>query len=376
MKRIIGNPVGVPNPKTDWLQKDSNKADALLNKPTTIEGYGITNAYTKEETKTLISKYDTVTLQAMYNEVIEPSPERWFMVSGEKVLSLNEEYEAEYSSSSVTSLVIPFQIGQITIEWISHSYSWASAISLPQNIKDVRLPNSIKHIGRNAFADNINIETVNIPSSCQEIWQHAFKGCTSLQNVITPIKPNYELSVDAQAFQGCTNLNNIDTIIDGVKTIPMACFESCGVTNVTISESTDTIENYAFRYNDKLNSITILNSNCTFYDNAIVNPPEGFVMRGYKNSTAKDYALAKEYTFIAIDEPSAGGTDVDLSDYATKEYAMETAITEANASTSALRAEIYATYYNKTEVDNITGDINSALEEIIAIQNQLMGVSE
>ena len=30
------------------------------------------------------AKYDTVTLQAMYNEVIEPSPEYWFDFDGEE----------------------------------------------------------------------------------------------------------------------------------------------------------------------------------------------------------------------------------------------------------------------------------------------------
>ncbi len=31
--RIIGNPVGVPNPKTDWNQTDPTKSDYLKNKP-------------------------------------------------------------------------------------------------------------------------------------------------------------------------------------------------------------------------------------------------------------------------------------------------------------------------------------------------------
>lgn len=40
-RRIIGNPVGVPNPQTDWLQRDGIKSDFLKNKPTTLEEYGI-----------------------------------------------------------------------------------------------------------------------------------------------------------------------------------------------------------------------------------------------------------------------------------------------------------------------------------------------
>lgn len=35
--RIVGNVVGVPNPKTDWNQTDETKSDFLKNKPD-IEG--------------------------------------------------------------------------------------------------------------------------------------------------------------------------------------------------------------------------------------------------------------------------------------------------------------------------------------------------
>lgn len=39
MAKIIGNPVGVPNPKTNWNQTDETKADVLLNKPTKLSQF-------------------------------------------------------------------------------------------------------------------------------------------------------------------------------------------------------------------------------------------------------------------------------------------------------------------------------------------------
>lgn len=39
MAKIIGNIVGVPNPKTDWNQTDPTKADYLMNKPTKLSQF-------------------------------------------------------------------------------------------------------------------------------------------------------------------------------------------------------------------------------------------------------------------------------------------------------------------------------------------------
>ena len=38
-KRIVGDVVGVPNPKTDWSQTDETKADFLKNKPTKLSQF-------------------------------------------------------------------------------------------------------------------------------------------------------------------------------------------------------------------------------------------------------------------------------------------------------------------------------------------------
>jgi hypothetical protein len=38
-KKILGNVVGVPNPKSDWNQNDETKADAILNKPTKLSQF-------------------------------------------------------------------------------------------------------------------------------------------------------------------------------------------------------------------------------------------------------------------------------------------------------------------------------------------------
>ena len=55
MSKIVGNVVGIPNPQSDFNQNDPTKADYIKNKPTTLSGYGITDAYTKDEVDEKIS---------------------------------------------------------------------------------------------------------------------------------------------------------------------------------------------------------------------------------------------------------------------------------------------------------------------------------
>lgn len=342
--KIIGNVVGVPNPKSDWQQQDSRKSDFIKNKPTTLEGYGI-----KEEVKRLISascgggsgsglsedlktKYNVATLQAMYNEVIEPSPEHWFIFDAETktITGMNyEEYGHEYSTIAITDLVFPFQINGVIVENIGQS---GTIISVTPNIKNVRLPNCVKKIGAIAFNNNKHIETINIPTSCTLIDVGAFVSCEKLKEVITPVKPNWELRIGSTCFASCGSLNNIDTIIDGVKTIPNAAFAYACVRNVIIPESVEEMKSNCFGAT-MLNCITILNMQCKIdadaFDNSVnttlYHLPN--VIKGYNNSTAETFANEHGIQFIALD-------------------------------------------------DNGLGYIETALDSIIAIQNELMGVSE
>ena len=324
--KIIGNVVGVPNPKSDWSQTDSKKSDFIKNKPTTLEGYGI-----KEEVKSLISasgggsgsglsedlktKYDTATLQAMYNEDIEPSPEHWFIFDEESkaIIALNHEC-SEYADSGITDLVFPFQINGMKVEKISTKPNYE--VTLPSNIKNVRLPNCIKIIDEYAFEGNSSFKTINIPTSCMKIGNFAFHCCSSLETVITPIKPNYELDIEPCVFSGCEALNNVDTIIDGIKVISSGCFVSTSIEHIIIPESVDSIESDAFNPQMHLKTATILNPNCQISSGAfegLYGTSDIFTIKGYKGSTAETYANAKGIKFIALDEAGGSG-DVDLSD--------------------------------------------------------------
>lgn len=352
-----------------------NKAD----KSDTLAGYGIGDAYTKEETEALVRaaggagfpdelkvKYDAATLQAMYNEVIEPSPDEWFIFDAntKTITGMNyEEYGPEYSTIAITDLVFPFQINGVIVENIGQS---GTRISVTPNIKNVRLPNCVKKIGAIAFDNNKYMETINIPTSCTWIDVGAFASCEKLKEVITPVKPNWELRIGNTCFASCGSLNNIDTIIDGIKTIPYTAFSYASVKNVIIPESVEEMKSNCFGAT-MLNCITILNMQCKIdadaFDNSVnttlYHLPN--VIKGYNNSTAETFANDHDIPFIALDE--------DVID-----TAMSIAITEASAAKDEMQSYVTSNYYDKTEINNKIGDISTALTELHAYaENTYLG---
>lgn len=299
----------------------------------------------------LKTRYDTATLQSMYNEVIEPSPEEWFTFDSEAqaITGLNEEYEDVYSSDDVIDLVIPYSIGGVIVKRIGSN---AFSDMMPENIQNVRLPNCITHIGREAFFGG-KFMSINIPTSCMAIESSAFRYNERLHEVITPIKPNWEILLGAEVFYNCKNLNNIDSIINGVKTIPYSAFYEISAKNVVIPESVDSLAKRSF-YINGLNCFTVLNKDCVFdvetFGNMDDNPCFPALIKGYKGSTAETYAKNNGIPFMSIE-----GTEV--FDKADKTDTLEGyGITDA---------------YTKTKIDGLYNNLHRMIlsADNLAIQN-------
>ena len=173
----------------------------------------------------------------------------------------------------------------------------------------VRIPVSVKTIGKCAFENCTHIESLNIPDSVTSIEEQAFYKCTSLKSITIP---DSVTSIGQEAFNKCTSLES--TIIpDSVTSIGKGAFMNCkSLKSVTIPASVTIIGEFAFRYCPNIETVTILNPECTieYHNNFITNANEGFVnntaaIKGYKGSTAEDYARELGYSFIALDEAPA-----------------------------------------------------------------------
>lgn len=122
---------------------------------------------------------------------------------------------------------------------------------------EVVVPNSVKIIGKEAFADCIGITSVVLPDSVQEIGVSSFRRCHALTSVVIP---NSVQKIGAQAFSGCSSLASV-VIPDSVQKIAEAAFAECSsLASVTIPNSIQKIDEHAFFRCSSLASITIPNS--------------------------------------------------------------------------------------------------------------------
>ena len=122
---------------------------------------------------------------------------------------------------------------------------------------NITIPNSVKNIGKGAFAYCKNLTNVTIPNGVTSINYDTFGFCSSLTNITIP---NSVTSIDNYAFSYCYSLKNI-TIPNSVTSIGWCTFEHCSsLTNITIPNSATSIGDSAFRYCYSLKNITIPNS--------------------------------------------------------------------------------------------------------------------
>lgn len=128
--------------------------------------------------------------------------------------------------------------------------------------------------------DNLkNLAAVNL-NAVETIRDYAFFNDSALTAVAIPASVK---TIGSSAFENCTALSNV-TIANGIKTVGSYAFYNTALKGVVVPATLNSIGNYAFGYEENLNTNTV-----SPYD-----PTEtvvsGFVMGGYSNDTAAKYA--------------------------------------------------------------------------------------
>ena len=72
----------------------------------------------------------------------------------------------------------------------------------------INIPNSVKSIGREAFADCVSLQSFVIPKSLEVLEYGTFKGCTGLESVTFPVE-NALKKVESRAFYNCASLESL-----------------------------------------------------------------------------------------------------------------------------------------------------------------------
>lgn len=86
----------------------------------------------------------------------------------------------------------------------------------------VTLPDTVKTIGKYAFAQNHSLEKFNIPTGIERIPAECFFNCDSLTNIVLP---ESVAEIDNMAFRWCESLENVE--IPGVVKIGDCAFQKC-----------------------------------------------------------------------------------------------------------------------------------------------------
>ena len=151
------------------------------------------------------------------------------------------------------------------------------------HMTEIKIPDGLKYIGRNAFYGCKSLSKVEIPSSVESIGEHAFELCSENITSVTVKEGNERYhstgnclietssktlmlgcknsvipddgsvtSIGYAAFYGCSGLTGI-SIPNTVTSIGSNAFNGCsGLTSISIPSSVTSIEGFAFFGCDKL----------------------------------------------------------------------------------------------------------------------------
>jgi len=122
------------------------------------------------------------------------------------------------------------------------------------SLKRISLPQNLVSIGYGTFYKCTGLTDIKIPEGVTYIGDQAFQDCTGLESLTIPKNVT---EIGDSAFCGCTGLKKL-TIEDGVARIGEQAFRQCkNITSVSVPKSVGKIGGYAFQECEKLSSLSL-----------------------------------------------------------------------------------------------------------------------
>lgn len=144
---------------------------------------------------------------------------------------------------------------------VSYAIGDATEVTIPEGVKEigarvfynnpnltkVNFSSSVITIGESAFAAS-GLTSLDIPANITTIKRAAFEACKGLTELTIP---SNVITIGEYAFDACSNIASI-TLAEGVKEIKTLAFAQTGITEITIPNSVEKIEQGAFFLNLQL----------------------------------------------------------------------------------------------------------------------------
>ena len=123
--------------------------------------------------------------------------------------------------------------------------------------------------------------SVTFSEGIERINTNAFKDCTALQKAVIPGSVR---TIANSAFEGCTSLTEVE-LGEGVKSIQRYAFLNTGLTSIFIPASVTTIDEDSIGYTGEWGNTEQI---------------DGFIILGYGDTAAEDYAQSWHFTFYDV----------------------------------------------------------------------------
>lgn len=214
-------------------------------------------------------------------------------------------------------------------------------------VTSVTIPNSVKVIGKSAFAECKQLTTVTIPESVDKMGTYVFWRCNKLTRATLPKTMR---SIPAGTFGDCSSLTSYD--FEGIQEIETDAFRGSGLKSIVIPSTVQEIGETAFAFCNDLAKIEINESNQPLeFDSSVL-----YV------TPLKEVVVGRPIIY--------SGSDENTPNYANQPFNNNPALKKAKLSGNGLVPLNGCTGLNSVELSNIDLISEKALDFFTNLPDQ------